>query len=251
MSDIDLRARSTSEIVDAAFSLYRRHFLQYTVVTAIAYSPVLLVSLLLPGFRNPQTPSDLVGILPVYLVSIITVGLVSGVIMHMGSDAYLGREPDVGRTISAVAPRIPSLLAATFLTTFLLMIGLLLLIFPVFYVIARFFPVPQAVVLENKGPLSALDRAGELTKGRKGHVLMTLLLVFGIYVILSVGISLVATMMGNVTLSLLISTLFSILAYPIVNLVSMVLYYDLRIRGEGFDVEHMSSALGTQSPYPA
>lgn len=251
MSDTDLRARSTSEIVDAAFSLYRRHAMQYTLVTAIAYSPVLIVSLMMPGFRDPQTPSDLMGLLPLYLVSIISVSLVSGVIMHMGSDAYLGREPDVGRTIGAVAPRVPSLLAATIITTLLLAIGLVLFIFPVLYVLARFFPVPQAVVLENRGPFGALSRAGELTKGRKGHVLLTLLLVFGIFIILSVGVSAVATMMGSVTISLVVSTLFNIVCYPILNLVSMVLYYDLRIRAEGFDVEHMAAALGEHVVMPA
>jgi hypothetical protein len=225
--------------------------MQYTLVTAIAYSPVLVMALIMPGFRDPATPGDLTGLIPMYLVTILSVSLVSGVIMHMGSDSYLGREPDVGRTIGAVAPRVPSLLAATLLTTFLMALGLLLFIFPVLYVLARFFPVPQAVVLEHKGPIAALGRSSELTKGRKGHILMTLLLVFGIYLVLSIGVSMVATLTSNVTISLLVSTLFSIFAYPILNLVSMVLYYDLRIRGEGFDVEHMSAALGAQAASPA
>jgi hypothetical protein len=209
------------------------------------------MSLLIPGLRDPRTPSDLMALLPVYLVSIFSVTLVGGVIMHMGSNAYLGGEPDVGRTIAAVAPRVPALFAATILTTFLLFLGLLLFIFPVLYVAARFFPVQQAVVLEHKGPLGALGRASELTKGRKGHVLMTLMLVFGIFLILSIGVSIVASLTANVTISLVVSTLFNIFAYPILNLVSMVLYYDLRIRGEGFDVEHMSAALGARAASPA
>jgi hypothetical protein len=251
MSDTDLRARSTSEIVDAAFSLYHRHAMQYTLVTAIAYSPVLIISLMMPGLRNPQTPFDLMAVLPVYLVSIITVSLVSAVILHMGSDAYLGRQPDVARTIGAVAPRVLALLAANLLTGFLIIIGFVFLIFPALYVIARYFPVPQAVVLEGKGPFAALERASELTKGRKGHVLITLLLVFGIYIVLSVGVTVTATLMGSPTISLVISTLMNIVVYPILNLVSMVLYYDLRIRGEGFDVEHMSAALGERAVSPA
>src|SRR5687768_184061 len=101
MSDTDLRARSTSEIIDAAFSLYSRNALQYTLVTAIAYSPVLLMSLLMPGLRDPQAPAALSALFPVYVVQIIAVSLVSGVIMHMGSNAYLGREPDVGGTLRA------------------------------------------------------------------------------------------------------------------------------------------------------
>lgn len=251
MSDTDLRARSTSEIVDAAFALYGRHVVPYTVVTAIAYSPVLILSLLIPGFRDPQTPSDLIGLVPLYIVSIISASLVSGVIMHMGSDAYLGREPDVGRTVRAVAPRVPSLIVATVLWIFLIGLGMLFFLFPALYVVARFFPVSQAVVLEHKGPFAALGRASELTKGRKGHVLLTLLLVFGIYIVLSMGVALMARAVGNATIGLVVSTLFSIFSQPIMNLVSMVLYYDLRIRGEGFDVEHMSAALGERIASPA
>jgi hypothetical protein len=77
------------------------------------------------------------------------------------------------------------------------------------------------------------------------------LLVFGIYIVLSIGVTVVATLMGNATMSLVINTLLNIAVYPILSLVSMVLYYDLRIRGEGFDVEHMSAALGDRAVSPA
>ncbi|MBC8087752.1 MAG: hypothetical protein H7Z40_10840, partial [Phycisphaerae bacterium] len=46
MSDTSLRPRGVSEIVDAAFALYRRHALQYIVVAAIATAPSLIISLL-------------------------------------------------------------------------------------------------------------------------------------------------------------------------------------------------------------
>lgn len=52
MSDASLRARSTTEIVDAAFTLYRRDFLQYIMVGAIAYSPMIVISLLTRGITG-------------------------------------------------------------------------------------------------------------------------------------------------------------------------------------------------------
>ena len=47
MSDLRLRARSVTEIVDAAFQLYRRDALEYVLVTAIAYAPLVLAQLVL------------------------------------------------------------------------------------------------------------------------------------------------------------------------------------------------------------
>ena len=244
MANIDLRARSTSEIVDAAFALYRRDAMQYTVIAAIAYSPVLILSLLSPGIRNPQTVSDVSGAIPVYLVSFITYGIVSMVIVRMGADVYLGEHADVGRTIRAVIPRIPAFLVATLLNGFLLMIGFVLFILPVFYVLARYFAIVPAVVLEKQGPFAALSRSSELSKGRKGHILATLVLSYGIYLVLSLGITMTATLTGSTIVLLITSSLFNIFAYPIINLVTMVLYYDARIRAEGFDLEHMAQAMG-------
>jgi hypothetical protein len=251
MTQIDLRARSASEIVDAAFALYRRDAMQYTVITAIAYSPVLIYSLLNPDARTPQTPSDLIGLLPVGLVSFLTAGVVSAVVVRMGADVYLGERADVGRTIRDVLPRIPAFLVASLLNGLLLLIGLILFIFPVFYVFALLFAVVPAVVLEKQGPFGALSRSAALSKGRKGHILGTLMLSYGIYFVLSFGISWMATQTGSSILALVVSSLFNIFAYPIINLVVMVLYYDMRIRAEGFDLEHMAQAMGNAGRAPS
>lgn len=246
MIDSNLRARSTSEIVDAAFALYRRHFVQYLMITAIAYSPVLILSLVTPNALQPQTGRDLLGLLPVYLVSFMTMALVSGVVVRMGSDVYLGSEPDVARTLRAVVPRVPALLLATLLNVILLVFSILLFIVPGIYVFVRNFAVWPTIVLEGVGPFAAFSRSGKLTKGRKWHVLWTLMLVYGIYLILSFGLLLLVGMTGSTVLTLVASSVYSVFAYPVVNLVTLVLYYDCRIRNEGFDLEHMTQALGSR-----
>lgn len=244
MSDTTLRARSTSEIVDAAFALYRRNAMQYIVLTAICYSPVLIVSLLLVA-RGPAIGTGaLFAALPVYIVTMLAFAVVSAAIVRIGSDVYLGREPDVNATIKAVMPRLPALIGGAILASLLAFVGLLLFIFPVFYVLTVTFAINPAIVLENKGPTDALSRSVALTKGRKGHVFLTLLLTWGLYLVLSIGITIVAGLVGSAVLLQIVSSLLAIFAYPIINLVVMVLYYDMRIRGEGFDVEHMSQSTG-------
>lgn len=248
MSQIDLRARSTSEIVDAAFALYRRDAMQYTVIGAIAYSPVLILSVLTTGARAPTTLSDVWGAMPVLLVSFLVYAVVSAVIVRMGADVYLGERPDVARTLRDVLPRIPALLVSSVLNGFLLLIGLVFLIVPVFYMLAILFAVVPAVVLEKNGPFGALRRSVRLSKDRKGHILATLLLSYGLYFVLSLGISWMATQTGSTILVQVVSSLYNIFAYPVINLVVMVLYYDIRIRAEGFDLEHMAQAIGNAGP---
>lgn len=251
MTDTNLRARSTSEIVDAAFALYRQNLLQYVMVTAVAYAPVLILSLLNSAALEPQTASDLYSLLPVYLVSFVTMALITGVVARMGSDVYMGRDADVARTLRDVAPRVPALVVATLINAVLLIVSAIFLFFPAVWVYTRNFAVAPAIVLENVGPLAAFSRSGALSKGRKWHVFKTLLLVFGIYLLLSFGLLLLARMSGSTIVTLLLSSLFSVFAYPVVNLVTMVLYYDCRIRNEGFDLEHMTQALGSRDAAPA
>ncbi|MEP6781463.1 MAG: hypothetical protein ABJC26_16315, partial [Gemmatimonadaceae bacterium] len=119
----------------------------------------------------------------------------------------------------------------------------ILLFFPIFYVMARFFAVPSVIVLENKGPFAALSRSSTLSDGHKWNILGTLLLVFVIFIVLSMGVNLLAAAGGTIMV-LLLSSLVSVIISPIIHLVYMVLYYDKRIRVEGFDVEHMSRSLG-------
>jgi hypothetical protein len=121
--------------------------------------------------------------------------------------------------------------------------GVLCLLVGVLYVIARWFAVESVIVLEGKGPVEAFGRSTELSRGRKRHVLNTLLLVGLIYFILSIGVSAFAVLFRSTVLALVISTVFTIVAFPVIGLTEMLLYYDMRIRGEGFDLEQMAGAL--------
>ncbi|MES2522982.1 MAG: hypothetical protein V4617_09815 [Gemmatimonadota bacterium] len=245
MADSSLRARSTSEIVDASFSLYRRDALQYIMIGALAYSPLILVFIL---FQGMSTTTEILVLAVTYLMTLISLALVSGMIARMGSDVYLGGTADVASTLKAVIPRVLSLIVATIVVGIIVMFGLFLLIVPGVYLYTRLFAVPQIVVLEGKGPMEAISRSWALTRGRAGHTFLTLLLVYGIYMVLSLGITIGVALLGNAVLQAIISMLLGILCYPILTLVALVLYYDLRIRGEGFDVEHMSQSLGA-NPY--
>ena len=260
MSDLHLRPRTVSELVDAAFQLYRRHATLYVVAGAIAMTPVLLIQVFLPDARS-VTGADAftAGLLPT-LMSWIANALISAVVMKIGSVAYLGGEPDLAVSLREVLPRIPRVLGTGALKLPLYFLGALALGCGMLYVMVRWFATATVVVLEDKGPIEAFGRSTELSKGRKRHILNTTLLVYLIYFILSMAVMAVAALLSgggqdfaSSALLVVVSTAFTVVAYPVVALTEMVLYYDARIRGEGFDLERMADALdpqplGTQSP---
>lgn len=245
MTDSNLRVRSVSEIVDAAFSLYRRHAKQYITIAAIATAPSLIINLLLGGGVEPITPGDFIRMVPGVIIGLVTFALVSAVIVRMGSDVYLGGDPDVAATLQRVLPRVPALLASIVLTMVMVTVAALFLLLPSLYVVAVVFATVPVIVVERLGPLAAVSRSASLSKNIKLHILGTLVLVYGVYFGLAIGIPILTLLVGNPVIQLVVQSLFGVVSAPILNLVVMVLYYDARIRAEGFDVEHMAQSLGT------
>ena len=253
-----LRPRSPSEIVDAAFQILRAHYGQFVTCSAIAYTPLLLLRLLVVGDPlrflggDPATiPIDMVWTTIVaFLGGWLTFSLMSAVLLVCASQAYLGEEVDVGAAVRRVLPRLPQVLVAAVLRFVLMAIAFLLMIFPVLYVVALLFAVTPVIILEGAGVWSALRRSASLSKGRKWHVLNTLGLVAIIYYVLLLGFSLLASVSGNFVVSTIVSAMVTVLVYPVVAIAEALLYYDARIQSEGLDIELMTEALG-QSPAPA
>jgi hypothetical protein len=270
MSDLRLRARSVTEIVDAAFQLYRRDTLEYVLVTAIAYAPLvvaqllLMRGLLLSSSRILSSAAPAWSTLGAAIVGLLGYAVMSAVLVRFSSDVYLDRPTGLSSVVRAVLPLVPRLIGAAILFWLVLIlafipvfVGAVTSIMPVivvgallslawpFYAIARFFAVFQVIVLEDRGVVAAFSRSSVLSQNRKGHILLTLLLVVILFVMLSFAVTIVAQLFGTIAGSVILQALYTVLAYPLIGITQMILYYDTRIRAEGFDIEIMTGALGS------
>ena len=268
MSDLRLRARSVTEIVDAAFQLYKRDALEYVLVTGVTYAPLIVAQLIFLRGLTLTNAEALGAVSPAVTLVLAAVGilayaLMSAVLSRFSSDVYLERPTGLGLVIRDVLPLVPRLIGATLVFGLVMMVGfipiivgagigsvplifvgVLLSIFWVFYALARFFAVFQVIVLEGRGVIAAFSRSGVLSQNRKGHILLTLFLVFVIFIMLSFAVTMVAQLLGSVAASMVLQTLYTVVAYPLIGITQMILYYDTRIRAEGFDIEVMTGALG-------
>ena len=68
---------------------------------------------------------------------------------------------------------------------------------------------------------------------------------FLIFYVVTLAFGFVAALVGGGLLFTLITTVATVVIYPVIGIMEMVLYYDSRIRAEGYDVELMANALGT------
>ena len=270
MSDLRLRARSVTEIVDAAFQLYRRDALEYVLVTAIAYAPLVVAQLVLMRGLLLGSSGAISGAMPAWsvlgagIVGIFGYALMSAALIRFSSDVYLDRPTGLNAVVRAVLPLVPRLIGAAILfglvlalafvpvivgtitsITPLIVVGALLSMAWPFYAMARFFALFQVIVLEDRGILTAFSRSSVLSQHRKGHIILTMFLVILIFIVLSFAVTLVAQLFGTIAGSVILQAVYTVVAYPLIGITQMILYYDTRIRAEGFDIEVMTGALGS------
>jgi hypothetical protein len=239
-----LRPRTASEIVDVAVQLLRRQYAQFLTISAIWYVPILVLQL--SFFRRVATevatgrlPTEPLGSFGVFgFIALLWYVLMDATMVHAASDAYLGRSIDVEDCIRRAVPSIAAVFFALLIKFVMLGVGVLLFFVGYFYFLALFFVVPAAVVLERVGAFAGVARSVELSRGLKWHALRTIILVAIIYILLYMVAGAVGGLLFGLTHSQiwvqLITAVASVALYPLFPIVQTALYYDARIRKEGF-----------------
>jgi hypothetical protein len=241
MSSIALRPRSATELVDAAIQVYKRQPLSFILAIALIYVPWLFVRVAFGiGLDDNPIPTPTQTIVTAFGV-IVVYAIAGGVTTVMASDVYLDKPVDLARAFRTVGARVAPLITTMIIVTIALGLGFALFLLPALYPLARFFAVRQTILLEDVGSVAALRRSSELSLGSKRHILNTLLLVGVIFLAISIGALLLTGMIPNRLLRETLNTAISVLVYPAFGITETLLYYDLRIRKEGFDVEYLAA----------
>jgi hypothetical protein len=272
-----LRPLGIGETLDAAIKLYTKNAVKLWALVASVIVPIAVVSIIV---RRLALPSDvfvfqgqlyttttsgtngaggLAGLIVIVVLGFLGQLLVTGAVVKLQLDAYLGHAPSLGEAFEFAGRRIFSLIWFAILLTVMLVIGFFLLFIPFFWLIVSSCVAIPALMLEGLGGFGALNRSIELVGGRWFATffrLLVALLMYGVLLFV-VGLIVVALTKGvsihNVTAFLIVDqtlrTIGSILLLPFVAAVVNVIYVDLRVRKEGLDIEMLASNLG--SPVPA
>lgn len=107
---------------------------------------------------------------------------------------------------------------------------------------------PVVMIEGSKNGRVIRQRSWALVKGNRGKVFLIFLVIVVIQVLVQIGVGVVATIgfgPGNGTaLTSIMENMVSLLLTPISAIAVTLLYYDFRIRKEGFDLEILSQSIG-------
>ncbi len=242
-----LRPLSLGEVLDVSFGLYRSMFLTLlTVGVAVHLVPVLLQTYLLASGRVFFL--DLIG-LAYWLIAVVMNTLGVAATTSIVSEAYLGRQLGAGEGLRRAVPLIWPLFVISLLSSLLIGIGFLLLLVPGLILLSGLLVASVAMVVERpRRPTTAMARSWELTQGYKGQVFGTVVVAFLLLLIPRIAISTLWAVGGGSDSSVvpeLASAVIEVGIYPYLYTVITLVYYDLRIRKEGFDLDLLAAASQT------
>lgn len=118
-----------------------------------------------------------------------------------------------------------------------------------FYILASTLTAPVIATLESVGPITAIRRAWSLSAGNRWRILGLQLLLIVLNAVISAVVSaiFVTTIIGDATLRTvaqqIVNAATTILWAPVEWGTFAILYYDLRVRHEAFDLQLAAEAL--------
>jgi hypothetical protein len=238
-----LGPRKFSKILNETFTIYGRNFLRLWAIAAVAAVIAGVFTLWdQTGIRvSVGTPAGrILGYVLVALfflvVNLVVSALVDGALIYAISEQHFQQPIDFRRvfrfTGSRAGPLVGSQLLAVFacLGLFITVIGIP---FAVYFLIRWSF-VEQVAMLEGRRAREALSRSSDLVKGNWWRVAGTLLVFFGISWLLSL-VSNFVPVLGPI--------IGGVVSIPINAAARTLLYYDLRVRKEGYNFEMLAHEL--------
>jgi len=123
-----LRPLSVGEILDVSFQLYRRHFAALAMVALICSGLPVLLSLFIEASGGMLQHVWLT--LAYYLIFVVLSAIATAATVFIVSESYLGRPLSAAEALSRAAPLLWRVIACSFRTGLLVMLGFLLFVIP-------------------------------------------------------------------------------------------------------------------------
>jgi hypothetical protein len=270
VSSSALRPLRIGEILDAGIKAYLRNARTLLGLTALVVVPfqalaaVVLLStvsngdeiphgsVLAVGHRSAAHATSVGANAVLGITSILVAAITTAACVKAVSDIYLDQPTSIRGSLSFALRRSLALIWLEILTGVLLVIAFIALVIPGIWLYGAWSVATQALLIERLGAASALGRSYALVRGRwwptAGVLIVSQIMVSivgGAIQALLVAIFLAgSSVLVTALVVSLAAAVSAILTRPLSAAIRTVLYYDLRVRREGFDVEMLADQLG-------
>jgi hypothetical protein len=277
-----LRPLALGEILDVAIKIYRLHARTLLAIVFVVVAPVQVVAALVQSSAFPEAftqptfdptpqprpqPIDagelwlaVAATLVVAVLTILAATIATGAAFKAVADAYLGERPEWRTSLRFAAARAHSIIWITILGGLLMVIGFVLCFVPGVYLWVAFAVAVPVLLMEGVKGRRALGRSRFLVRGRwwptfglllLGYLLATVVTLVLVGLVEALAFADVAeSSIAYLSLTTIANTIATTITTPFTAAFVAVLYFDLRVRKEAFDLQLLAERIGV-APDPS
>lgn len=283
----NLRPMKLGQILDQAVRLYRQNFITFIGIVALVQVPVTILQLL-TNLLSLNALSDVerffgASLFTNFFALIINFIFVQGIgtaaMTRAVADNYLGEKTTALEAYRKIGRSWLSLIGALFVVGVMVILAAFWWLVPcigwitglgiIFYLSFVILPlVAPVIVLEGQGAGSGWRRAWDLARGRFWWVLSFFVVLYIFNLLVVIGPSLLANLllsgllvdltsgpdtaiMVQTIIGQLVTLAFSLIFLPFQLAATTLAYFDLRVRGEGFDLALQAHEIVGEKPVAA
>ena len=261
-----MRPLSVGELLDAAFAAVRRNFGTLVLCTLVITVPVAIVNSLITASttdnafdfatRTTITEHDLgpyaAGTLATALLSLLAQTLTTAACLRTLGGDVVSSPASAGQSLRYAASRLGPLLVVGLLYALSLIAGVFMCFVGAIWLGVLFCLATPAVLFEEARGTGAMRRSRQLIEGYWWRTFGALIVG---YLIVAVLQGILGALVGGVLLANSDSTLANAVAITAVNIIGLAvalpfaaalltyIYFDLRVRKEGFDLQLLAQRI--------
>lgn len=262
-----MRPLSVGELLDAAFSAVRRNFGPLVLCTLVVVVPVSILNTLISAssnetafdFGSSATVADddiglfLAGTGATGLLSLLAQTLTAAACLRMIGGDVVGSPTGPGASLRYAASRIGPLVWVSILYLIALIAGLLMCLVGAIWLGVLFALATPALLFEETRGFAAMKRSRQLIEGFWWKTFGALAVG---YLIVGVLQGMLGALIGSVILVNSDSEVLNATVLTAVNIIALAvtlpfasalvayIYFDLRVRKEGFDLQLLAQRIG-------
>lgn len=267
MGYLDLGPLKLGEILDRMFVIYRRNFLLLFSISGLPFLcllPFAVIAVFSGSFKifsaqEVPTPTAVWSMVELTLAAVIVV-ILGGLVSWLATTAavwqlQMGGAPTIRKVYRVAWHKFGAAFLAAIVIGVGLFLGYLLLLIPAIFFALEVSLTLDVIVAENVGAFKAISRSHELISGYRGRVFVAWLVCYAVSTALTYMLVFPAFlgMMAYIPSGSIPGWLIAILVLvyflaltvpaPLLAIVLCLIYYDARVRKEGFDLQRLLDEL--------
>lgn len=249
---VELRERSFGELIGVSVSLAVAHFPKLFLLAVVCGLPNLVMQFVMPQVtpgvqpRPDQLMLLLGATFGIMIISLLVYPIQQGASVLIVAGSFTGDAPSLGESVTLALRRFGGLLGLGIVVGMIVGIGFAFCIVPGVIFLTWFYVATPALIVEEAGMQTALNRSKELSEDHRLEILGFVIVIM----IMTVGPIMVVQALTELAsiphiAGIVVNYLLGGVVAPLMMVAPVAYYFDLRVRKDALDVDELAAFVDT------